>query len=291
MHSPAPLPRRSEEQQEAQMGFLEHLDELRSRIITCLLAIVAGMAVAAFFAKWLTAFVMGPTLQILGGTSLVTTRLGEGFSFYFDVLLIGGVIIAAPVVGYQMWRFVSPGLHQHERRLVIPFILMASAGTLSGAAFTHYVLFPSTVAFFLQFELPGTVQLPRVEDTFGLYRNMLIGMVAVFQLPTIVLFLARLRLVTAGFLWRHVKYAVLISVVAAAFLTASPDPWNQTMVAAPILAMYLVSIGVAWAARPRTNEPASGAISGAIELVVSAAVFEQARMRRKTRKARRWIAG
>jgi Sec-independent protein secretion pathway component TatC len=90
MHSPAPLPRRSEEQQEAQMGFLEHLDELRSRIITCLLAIVAGMAVAAFFAKWLTAFVMGPTLQILGGTSLVTTRLGEGFSFYFDVLLIGG---------------------------------------------------------------------------------------------------------------------------------------------------------------------------------------------------------
>lgn len=273
------------------MGFLEHLDELRSRIIKCLLAVVAGMVIAAFFADRLTAFVMGPTLRTLGSTTLVTARLGEGFSFYFDVLLIGGVIIAAPVVGYQMWCFVSPGLYRHERRLVVPFILMASLSTLSGAAFAHYVLFPSTVAFFLQFELPGTVQMPRVEDTFGLYRNMLLGMVAVFQLPTIVLFLARLRLITARFLWRRVKYAVLISFVAAAFLTASPDPWNQTMVAVPLLVMYLVSIGVAWAARPRTNEPASNPLSGGVELVVSAAVFEQARMRRNTRKATRWIVG
>lgn len=284
------MPRRSDAQHEAQMGFLEHLDELRSRIIRCLLALAAGMVVAACFADRLTAFVMRPTLQALGSTSLVTTRLGEGFSFYFDVLLIGGVIIAAPVVGYQMWRFVSPGLYQHERRLAVPFILMASAGTLAGGAFTHYVLFPSTVAFFLLFDLPGTVPMPRVEDTFGLYRNMLLGMVVVFQLPTIVMFLARLRLVTARFLWRHIKYAVLVSFVAAAFLTASPDPWNQTIVAAPILAMYLVSIGVAWAAHPTGNEQNAGSSSGAVELVVSAAVFEQARMRRNTRKARRWIA-
>lgn len=290
MSSPAPVPA-PQEAPDARMGFLEHLDELRSRIIRCLLALAAGMAIAAVFADRLAAFVMAPTLQVLGNTTLVTTRLGEGFSFYFDVLLIGGLIIAAPAVGYQMWRFVSPGLYQHERRLAVPFVLMASAGTLAGAAFTHYVLFPSTVAFFLLFELPGTVQMPRVEDTFGLYRNLLLGMVAVFQLPTIVLFLARLRLVTAGFLWRHVKYAVLISFVAAAFLTASPDPWNQTMVAAPILAMYFVSIGVAWAAHPRSNEPQSGPLSGAVDLVVSAAVFEQARMRRNTRRTRRWIAG
>jgi sec-independent protein translocase protein TatC len=269
------------------MGFLEHLDELRSRIIRCLIAVAAGMVVAAFFAERLTAFVMAPTLRAVGGASLLTTKPGEGFAFYFDVLLIGGVILSAPLVGYQVWRFIAPGLYAHERRLVLPFVLMASAGTIAGAAFTHYVLFPSTMTFFLQFELPGTVNMPRVEDTFGMYRNMLLGMVVVFQLPTVVLFLARLQLVTAGWLLRRVKYAVLIAFVAAAFLTSSPDPWNQAIVAAPILAMYLVSIAVAWAARPRSRGEA-GPLTGAMELVISAAAFEQARMRRQARRERRW---
>ena len=238
----------------------------------------------------LTAFVMGPTLQALGDATLVTTKPGEGFAFYFDVLLIGGTVLAAPVVGYQVWRFVAPGLYRHERRLLLPFVLSASVGTIAGASFTHYVLFPSTMTFFLQFELPGTVAMPRVEDTFGMYRNMLLGMVAVFQLPTLVLFLARLRVVTAGFLWRQMKYAVLIAFVAAAFLTASADPWNQTIVAAPILTMYLVSIGVAWAARPRSADPAERRMDGPLALVISAAAFEQARIQRRGRSVRRWRA-
>lgn len=121
------------------MGFLEHLDELRSRIIRCLIAVAAGMIVAAMFAERLTAFVMAPTLRAVGGASLLTTKPGEGFAFYFDVLLIGGVILSAPLVGYQVWRFIAPGLYAHERRLVLPFVLMGARTLAARASPPHGV--------------------------------------------------------------------------------------------------------------------------------------------------------
>ena len=188
-----------------------------------------------------------PTLNALPkGTSLVATRVGETFAFYLDIALIGGVIIAAPYVLFQVWRFIAPGLHAHERRLAVPFLLMAIAGTVAGALFTHYVLFPSTIEFFAQFDSTSIKLTPKLEDTFGLYRSMMLGMVAVFQLPTLVFFLSLMRVVTARWLVRHIQYAILASFVVAALLTASTDPWNQTIMAAPMIALYLVSIVVAW---------------------------------------------
>jgi sec-independent protein translocase protein TatC len=273
------------------MLFLEHLDELRSRLIRACLAIAAGMLVAFFFVDRLADVVLAPTLRALpAGASLVTTKPGEGFAFYFDVALIGGVVLAAPIVMYQVWRFVAPGLYAREKRLVVPFVLMAAGGTVAGALFSHVILFPSTMTFFGAFDSPAMKFMPRVEDTFGLYKNMLLGMVAVFQLPTLVFFMARLRLVTARFLWRNIKYAILIVFVVAAVLTSSPDPWNQTVVAAPMLAMYLLSIAIAWLVRPRDDDPSDP--SSGMRLVVSAAVFEQVRRQREggpRRFARRGI--
>ncbi len=124
--------------------------------------------------------------------------------------------------------------------------------------------------------------MPGVEDTFELYRNTLIGMVAVFQIPTLVLFLAKMRLVTARFLWRHIKYAILIIFIVAAILTPSSDPWNQTVFAAPMLGMYLISIGIAWIVGPkREKETSNRADTHKLRLVFAATVIDQARRHRR----------
>jgi sec-independent protein translocase protein TatC len=244
---------------EGKMGFLDHLDELRTRLIRSCIAVGAGMLVAFLFIDRLTDFVLAPTRAALpSGTQLITTRLGEGFAFYFDVGLIGGVIIAAPYVIFQVWRFISPGLYKQERRLVVPFVLVASLGTASGFLFAHYLLFPSMVEFFARFNPPSMKMTPTVDNTFGQYKNMVLAMVVVFQMPTLVLFLARMRIVTARFLWTKIRYAVLLAFIAGAVLTPSPDPWNQTMLAVPMLALYVFSIGLAWLVAPSAKRNSVG---------------------------------
>jgi sec-independent protein translocase protein TatC len=243
------------------------------------------MCLAFFFVNRIADFVLAPTFKALpAGTNLIMTRPGEGLSFYLDLALMGGVIMSAPVITYQIWRFIAPGLYSRERKLVLPLVLLACVGTLSGAAFSHYVLFPSMMSFFNSFDSPRMQFMPRVEDTFELYRNMLLGMVAVFQIPTLVLFLARLRLVTARLMWQHLRYAILISFVAAALLTPSPDPWNQAIFAAPILGLYLISIVIAYVAAPR-HPAASERISANLKLVFAATVLEQAVRTRDSRRA------
>jgi sec-independent protein translocase protein TatC len=271
-----------DDSREGKMGFLEHLDELRTRIIRSCIAIGAGMLVAFVFVDRIATFVLGPMLLMLPpGASLIYTKPGEGFSFYLDMALIGGVVLAAPFVTYQVWRFIAPGLYAKEKRFVIPFIVLTTVGTVGGALFSHYVLFPAMMAFFRTFDSPRMRFMPRVEDTFELYKNTLIGMVAVFQIPTLVFFLAKMRMVTARFLWRNIKYAILIIFVVAAVLTPSADPWNQTVFAAPMIGMYLISIGIAWLVRPkREGERSTGTDSNGLRLVFAATVIDQARKHR-----------
>lgn len=265
---------------DGKMGFLDHLEELRTRLIRSCLAIAAGMVVAFVFRDRIAKVVLQPTLDALPrGTSLVATRMGETFAFYLDVALIGGVVIAAPYVLFQVWRFIAPGLHAHERRLAAPFILMAAAGTIAGTLFTHYVLFPSTIEFFAQFDSESIKLTPKLEDTFGLYRNMLLGMVAVFQLPTLVFFLSLMQMVTARWLFRHIKYAILASFIVAALLTASPDPWNQMIMAAPMIGLYLASIVVAWLVGLRNRNTIDADDARKLRLVVTATMADQIRRR------------
>ena len=259
-----------------QMGFLEHLDELRTRLIRSCIAIGIGMLVAFFFVDQIGAFVLGPTLRVLpAGDTLIYTKASEGFSFYLDVALIGGLVLSAPFVMYQVWRFIAPALYAKEKGYVIPFVLLSTAGSLGGALFTHYVMFPGMMQFFASFKSPLMRFVPRVEDTFELYKNMMIGMVVVFQMPTLVFFLAKMRLVTARFLWRHIKYAILIIFIAAAVLTSSGDVWNQTVYAAPMIALYLISIVIAWLVGPKRVEESAG--GSTLRLVVGAMVLDQVR--------------
>jgi sec-independent protein translocase protein TatC len=266
----------------ARMGFLEHLDELRMRLIRACIAIGAGMAVSFAFMSRLADLVLGAVeSSIPAGSELIYTRPGEGFAFYLDLSLMGGLVLAAPFVTYQVWRFIAPGLHTNEKRLLVPFLLLAIGGSIAGALFSHYVLFPGMMAFFGAFDSPRMRFVPRIEDTFALYKNTLIGMIAVFQIPTLIFVLARLGLVSARFLWRHLNYAVLAAVVAAALLTPSSDPWNQLVFAAPIVAMYILGIGIAWLAKPKGDARGSAHQDSALGLVVAASVFEQARRRRE----------
>jgi sec-independent protein translocase protein TatC len=274
------------------MGFLDHLDELRTRIIRSCIALAIGMLVAFGFIGRIADFVLGPTLRLLPpGTNLIMTRFGEGLSFYMDLALLGGIVLAAPFVTYQVWGFVAPGLYARERRLILPFIVLATCGTLAGALFSHYVLFPSMVSFFGTFDSPRMRLMPRVEDTFALYKNMLIGMVAVFQIPTLVFFLARLRVVTPRLLWRHLRYAVIVSFIAAAVLTPSPDPWNQAVFAAPMIALYVLSIGVAWVVAPRRSDDDVSNASRHLKLVFAATIIDQAsrQHRLQSKPARIWV--
>lgn len=268
------------------MGFLDHLDELRQRLIRSCLAIGAGMLVAFFFVDRIGDFILAPTLKALpAGDALIFTRPGEGFAFYLDVSFIGGILLAAPFVMYQVWQFIAPGLYTREKRFAVPFVALTTIGSIGGALFTHYIMFPGTIAFLAQFHSPAMKFVPRVEDTFDMYLSMMLGMVAVFQIPTLVFFLAKLRLVTAGFLWRHFKYAILVSFIVAAVLTPSADPWNQTIFAAPMIALYVLSIGIAWLVAPRTATTGQRGNSRSdgtgLRLVIGAMVIDQARKSRR----------
>lgn len=233
------------------MSLLEHLEELRKRIIYSCLAVGVGMLVAFLFIERLVNFMLAPARQALPqGARLIYTQPGEAFGFYIQIALIAGVVFAVPVIMYQVWRFIAPGLYVSEKRLAVPFVALTTVGGIGGALFSHYIVFPYMLAFFGTFSSPDLGFMPRLEDVFDLYQKMLIGMSVVFQIPTVVFFLAKMRLVTAWFLWRNFKYAVLAIFIIAAVLTPSGDPWNQAVFALPMIGLYLISIGIAWLVAP-----------------------------------------
>jgi sec-independent protein translocase protein TatC len=202
--------------------------------------------------------------------------------------LIGGVLLSAPFVMFQVWRFIAPGLYANEKKLVVPFLLLTTIGAAGGAAFSHYVLFPALMAFYADFSSARMKFMPGVEDTVDLYLKMALGMIVVFQIPTVVYFLARMRLVTWRFLWHHFGHAVLLIFIAAAALTPSTDPWNQIVFAAPMTGLYVLSIGIAWLVGPRGADAPARNASPHLKLVFAAAVVDRAwRDRTGTRRRRR----
>jgi len=239
----------------AKMSFLEHLDELRKRLINACIAIGIGFLASFYFVDRLFNFIFEPTRRVLPpGVMLAYTRPSEAFSLYIQIALIGGILLAAPVVMYQVWMFIAPGLYAKEKRFAIPFVLLTTGGFFLGAAFNHFLAFPSMMWFFASFNSTNLQFIPKVEDTFDLYLTMTLWMGVVFQMPTVVFFLAKMRLVTARFLWNQLRYAILLTFIVAAVITPTGDPMNQTMFAAPMIGLYLLSIVIAWLVNPRNKE-------------------------------------
>lgn len=234
------------------MSFLEHLDELRRRIIHACLGIAVGVLVGFLFIDRIFNFLLAPAKQALPpGATLIYTQPGEAFSLYITVSLIFGTIIAAPYIMYQVWMFIAPGLYSNEKRFAVPFVLFSTLGFVGGAAFNHYVAFPFIMVFFASFNSVDLRFMPKLQDVFGLYTKMLLGIGIVFQMPTVVFFMAKMRIVTARFLAKNFKFALLLIFVAAAVITPTGDPMTQMIFAAPMIALYGVSIVVAWIVGPK----------------------------------------
>jgi sec-independent protein translocase protein TatC len=232
---------------QGKMSFLDHLDELRRRIIYSLVAVLLGLGIALFFITPPFQFVFKPMQALLpAGQTLIYTDPSEAFFLQIKIALMAGLIVAFPVVASQIWLFIAPGLYAHEKKLAIPFIVMSSFFFVAGAAFSHYLVFPIVWRFFVGFTNEFLTFMPRVEPAFSMYLRLVLALGITFQLPTIVLFLARLGVVTPRFMIRHFKYAILIIVVASAAL--SPDGGGVGMLAmgGPVIVLYIFSIGLAW---------------------------------------------
>ena len=240
----------------AKMSFLEHLDEFRKRLVNALIGVLVGVLAGFLFIDRIFSFVFAPTRRALPpGVKLVYTQPGEAFSLYIQISLIVGVLIASPWVMYQVWCFIAPGLYSKEKRLAIPFVLLTTLGLLIGAAFNHYIAFPFIMAFFASFNTSDLSFMPKVADVFDLYTKMTLGMAIIFQMPTVVFFLAKMKMVTARFLWKQLRYAVLVTFVVSAVITPTGDPMNQTIFAAPMIILYLLSIIIAWLVGPKRRQP------------------------------------
>ncbi|MCC7009324.1 MAG: twin-arginine translocase subunit TatC [Acidobacteria bacterium] len=230
----------------SRMGFLDHLDELRRRILYSLYAVLGCVAVTFWYWEPMFRYLVSYFRDNSAGGEVVYTNATAGFMFSLKVSGLAALVVASPFVFMQVWLFVAPGLYRREKRMAVPFVFFSSLLFFAGAAFAHYVGFPTMWRFLASYQIAGVKFLPQLDDTFGFYVYTLLGAGIVFQLPMLVFALARFGLVTAKFLARHFKYAVLVIFVLAAVITPSADVVSQTVIAAPMIVLYIVSIGVAW---------------------------------------------
>jgi sec-independent protein translocase protein TatC len=229
------------------MSFLDHLDELRRRIIYAAISLGVGVVIAFAFIDDIFNFIMRPLQAMLpAGQTMIYTDPAEAFMLYVKIGLIAGLVIASPAVMTQVWLFIAPGLYVHEKKWAIPFIAMSSVFFVVGAAFSHYIVFPLTWRFFVSFTTDILTFMPRIEPAFSVYLRLLLAFGVVFQMPTIVLFLARMGVLTARFMVRNIKYAILGIVIISALVT--PDGGGVSLVAmsGPLILLYILSIGLAW---------------------------------------------
>ena len=237
------------------MTFLEHLDELRVRLVHSLASLVVGFGLCWRFADRIFHFITQPMREAYPGIQFIYTEPTEAFFLYMKMAFFAGIFVAAPYILYQAWAFIAPGLYPHERTYAVPFILFGSLFFIAGGAFGHYVLFPMTFRFLGQYAGHDMTFMPRVSEYYSFYSWFLLGLGAVFQLPVVIFVLARIGLVSSGFLLRNFKYAFLAAFVVSAVITPSGDMVTQSALAVPMLGLYVLGIVIAWAfGRPRRAE-------------------------------------
>ena len=229
---------------EDKQPFLNHLEELRKRLIACAIAVGIGFAGCYFFSERIFQLLVQPLKNVMPeGDPLIFTSLPEMFLTYLKVALVSGILLAAPFLFYQIWLFIAPGLYRNEKSLVIPFVIASTILFIGGALFGYFVVFPFGFKFFIGFSNEYVKALPSVKQYFGFALKLLFAFGLVFELPVIIFFLSKLGLVTPELLKKKRKYAILLTFVAAAILTP-PDVVTQCMMAGPLIILYEVGIVV-----------------------------------------------
>lgn len=228
------------------MSFLDHLDELRRRILYSVYSLLAAAVIAFAFVDRVLVEITMPMIEGITNQRLLSTEALDPIMLYFKAGLLLALFIASPLILLQVWFFIAPGLYSKEKRMAVPFVFFSTALFLSGAYFGHKVAFPITWQF-LGAMVPSFLDWhPTASSALSLYMRILLGLGLVFQMPMIVFVLARFGLITAKFMIKHFRYAILIIFIVAAVASPGQDPASQLVFAAPMTLLYLVSIGVAW---------------------------------------------
>jgi len=227
---------------EAKMSFTAHLGELRNRLIKCLVAVGIGFVGSYFFKEKLFQILVHPLLKAMGekGT-LIFTGVPEPFFVYLKVSLVAGIFFSAPVILYEIWAFVVPGLYSRERRYVVPFVFFSSMLFLLGTLFGYYVVCPYGFKFLLGFASYNIQPMLAIKEYFSFSTKLLLAFGFVFELPLFIVFLSKAGIVSPKTLSRQRKYAILVIFVTAAILTP-PDVATQIMMAGPLIVLFEVGV-------------------------------------------------
>ncbi len=227
------------------MTFLEHLEDLRKRIFYSFVAVIVVVIPAWFVSKDVYNILAQPITKFLPeGEQLVFTSLPGPFFLYMKVSFLTALFVAAPFLFLQVWYFIAPGLFRKEKKYLIPFVTMTTVFFTGGALFAFFVVFPFACNFFLGMGSEFKAMIT-VDQYFSLALRVILGIALVFEMPTLVFFLAKMGLISAKFMVKHFKYAVLMVFVIAAIITPTPDMFTQSIIAVPMLILYGLSILIA----------------------------------------------
>jgi len=239
------------------MSFLEHLEELRKRIIYSLIGIAGGFFLCWGYAERIYGLAQKPIVDVLHkhnlADKLVVLGPTDAFNLYLKIGFMTGVFVASPFVLYQVWMFISPGLYRKEKKYVFPFMFSTILLFVSGGIFGYKVAFPAALDFLIGYSLQFQPMITVTEYT-DLFLTIILGLGVIFELPILVFFLSLMGIVTAGWMWRNLRYSILGIFTIAAIVTPTTDIVNMCLFAAPMVGLYVISIAIAWFVHPRQRK-------------------------------------
>jgi len=231
---------------EGAMSFLEHLEELRTRLFKCVIAYVIAFLLCWFWSRPILNFLLDPVRRFISGQGdVVFLEVTEPFFVYMKASALAAVFLAAPVLLHQIWGFVSPGLYRNEKSIAALFITFGTVFFVCGGAFGYYVAVPLSAQWLLGLGQDFKAALT-LTATFQFLSRVILGMSVVFELPVVILFLARLGVVTPGGLMKYFRHAVVVIAIAAAVITPTGDALTMAVFAVPMIGLYLTGVAIAW---------------------------------------------
>ncbi|OLD19059.1 MAG: twin arginine-targeting protein translocase TatC [Acidobacteriales bacterium 13_1_40CM_3_55_5] len=235
------------------MSFLEHLEELRKRIIYSLIAVMVGFFACWNYHQFIFRYVQRPVMDALQrngmAEKLVYLNPTEPFNLYLKVAFLAGLFVTSPFVLYQVWLFISPGLYRNEKRYVLPFMFSTVFLFLGGGLFAYKMVYPAALNFLIDYGKQFQPMITIGEYT-DLFLTIMLGMGVIFEMPILVFFLSMMGIVSPRWMWHNVRYSILVIFIIAAILTPTTDILNMCLFAAPMVGLYILSIGVAWMVHP-----------------------------------------
>src|SRR5690348_2434486 len=251
--TPTLEPPAAEEERMPSMSFLEHLEELRTRIFHAVVAIACGMVVCWFVRERLVTFMTAPIIEVLKAKGqadkLVYLNPTEPFNLFLKICALAGLFITSPYVLYQVWLFISPGLYRREKKYVTPFLFSTVLLFIAGGYFGYRMVFPAALKWLIGIGGQFTPMIT-VHEYTDLFLTVILGLGIVFEMPILVFFLALMGVTSAGWMWRNIRYAVLGIFIVAGALAPTPDISSMVIFASPMLVLYVLSIGIAWFVHP-----------------------------------------